>query len=46
MGLPHEEIAFLLKITNASAAQMGARLRGKLGIRNKKMDLGVFLEGM
>lgn len=46
MGLTHEEIAFLMNFGIGSAALKGARLRDKLGIRNKKIEIGEFLEGM
>lgn len=46
MGLTHEEIAFLMNFGVGSAALKGARLREKLGIRNKKVDIGKFLERM
>ncbi|MFK7903803.1 MAG: KilA-N domain-containing protein [Chitinophagales bacterium] len=46
MGLKHEEIAFLMNFGIGSAALKGARLREKLGIRIKKVDIGEFLEGI
>jgi len=46
MGLTHEEIAFLMNFGIGSAALKGARLREKLGIKNKKIEIGEFLEGM
>ncbi|MEZ4884975.1 MAG: KilA-N domain-containing protein [Chitinophagales bacterium] len=46
MGLTHEDISFLMDFGVGSAALKGARLREKLGIKNKKIDIGEFLKGM
>ena len=46
MGLTHEDISFLMDFGVGSAALKGARLREKLGIRNKKVEIGEFLEGL
>ncbi len=46
MGLTHEEISFLMNFGIGSAALKGARLREKLGIKNKKIEIGEFLERM
>jgi len=46
MGLTHEEISFLMNLGIGSAALKGARLWEKLGIKNKRIEIGEFLEGM